>query len=106
MIKKVFIALPALIIGFVVIVALQPTDFRVSRSINIAAPAAAVVRTGDDFHKWDAWSPWAKRDPNMRQTYEGVPVGVGASYSRSGNNEVGEGRMTFNGKPSERNDPR
>ena len=95
MIKKVFIALAALIIGFVLIVALQPTDFRVSRSINIAAPAAAVFEQVIDFHKWDAWSPWAKRDPNMRQTYEGTPAGVGASYSWSGNNEVGEGRMTL-----------
>ena len=95
MFKKVFIALAALIIGFVVIVALQPSEFRVSRSINIAAPAQAVFEQVNDFHKWDAWSPWAKRDPNMRQTYEEAPAGVGASYSWSGNNEVGEGRMTL-----------
>ena len=63
MIKKVFIALAALIIGFVLIVALQPTDFRVSRSINIAAPAAAVFEQVNDFHKWENWSPWGKMDP-------------------------------------------
>ena len=63
--------------------------------IHIAAPAAAVFEQVNDFRKWDAWSPWAKRDPNMRQTYEGAPAGVGPSYSWSGNNEVGEGRMTL-----------
>jgi len=49
----------------------------------------------NDFHKWEAWNPWAKLDPAMKQAYEGAPAGIGAIYTWSGNNEVGEGRMTL-----------
>ena len=31
----------------------------------------------NDFHKWDAWSPWAKLDPNATATFEGEPAGKG-----------------------------
>jgi hypothetical protein len=68
----------------------------------VAAPAAAVFEHVNDFRKWQAWSPWAKRDPIMKQSFEGAPAGVGAIYSRSGNDEVGEGRMTLTeSRPSE-----
>lgn len=102
MLKKILIALGAVILGLVVIVALQPAEFRVSRSTTIAAPAAAVFEQVNDFHKWDAWSPWAKIDPNMKKSHEGAPAGVGASYAWSGNDQVGEGRMTLtDSKPNE-----
>jgi hypothetical protein len=39
--------------------------------------------------------PRGKIDPAMKQAYEGAPVGTGAIYTWSGNNEVGEGRMTI-----------
>jgi len=25
----------------------------------------------NDFHQWDAWSPWAKLDPDAKITFEG-----------------------------------
>ena len=95
MIKKFLIALATIVIVFVVVVALQPADFRVARSAAISAPAPAVFAQVNDFHNWQAWSPWAKLDPAMKQSYEGAPAGNGAIYSWSGNNEVGEGRMTL-----------
>ncbi len=49
----------------------------------------------NDFHKWEAWNPWGKIDPAMKQTYEGAPAGTGAIYTWIGNKEVGEGRMTI-----------
>ena len=102
MIKKVLLAVVAIVVLFVVIIALQPAEFRVSRSRVIAAPATAVFEQINDFHNWQAWSPWAKRDPNMKESYDGARAGVGASYSWSGNHEVGEGRMTLiESRPSE-----
>ena len=86
-----------------VIIALQPSDFRISRSTTINAPAATVFEQINDFHKWDAWSPWAKLDPTMKKSYEGAAAGVGAMHSWSGNDQVGEGRMTLTeSRPSER----
>ncbi|MEK6210123.1 MAG: SRPBCC family protein [Pseudomonadota bacterium] len=49
----------------------------------------------NDLHNWEAWSPWAKRDPQMKQNYEGAPAGTGAIYAWTGNKQVGEGRMTI-----------
>lgn len=95
MLIKILIPVVVLLGLLAVLVATRPTEFRVTRTATIAAPAAAVFAQVNDFHKWEAWSPWAKRDPQMKQTYGGAPAGEGATYAWQGNNEVGEGRMTL-----------
>jgi hypothetical protein len=96
-------ALGALVLVFLGIVAMQPDDFRVTRSGVISAPPPAVFAQVNDFHNWEAWNPWGKIDPAMNQTYEGEPAGVGAIYSWIGNANVGEGRMTITeSHPSDR----
>jgi uncharacterized protein YndB with AHSA1/START domain len=94
MIKKILIGLIGLVALFAVIVALQPSDFRVTRSATVAAPPATVFAQVNDFHKWEAWSPWAKLDPAVKNSFEGPVAGTGATFRWSGNNEVGEGSMT------------
>jgi hypothetical protein len=89
------IAIAVIVIVLVVIIAMQPSEFRVTRTATISAPPSAVFAQVNDFHNWDAWSPWAKLDPAMKQTHEGSPSGTGAIYSWVGNNKVGEGRMTL-----------
>ena len=96
--KKLLIVLgvvAVLIGGFAVVAALQPADFRYARSTTMAAPPAVPFAQVNDFHNWEHWSPWAKLDPNMKTTYEGPSSGKGAQYAWSGNDEVGEGRMTI-----------
>lgn len=95
MLKTILIALVVIVIVFVVVVAMQPSEFRVARSTTVSAPPGTVFAQVNDFHKWEAWNPWGKIDPAMKQTYEGAPAGVGAVYTWAGNNEVGEGRMTI-----------
>jgi len=103
MLKKILIVLVIIIIVLVGVVAVQPADFRITRSATIAAPPAAVFEQVNDFHKWNDWSPWAKLDPNAKNTFEGPAAGLGAKFAWSGNNEVGEGSMTITkSKPSER----
>jgi uncharacterized protein YndB with AHSA1/START domain len=92
---KILIAIAVIIIIFLVIAALQPADFRVVRSATIAAPPAVVFEQVNNLRNWEAWSPWAKLDPNMKTRYEGATAGSGASYAWVGNHEVGEGRMTI-----------
>jgi hypothetical protein len=92
---KILAIVVVIIIVLVVIVALQPADFRVARSTLVSAPPAAVFAQVNDFHKWNAWNPWGKVDPAMKQNYEGAPAGPGAVYTWTGNKEVGEGRMTI-----------
>src|SRR4051812_15911168 len=95
MLKKILIVLTASLLVFVIAVSQQPSEFRVTRSANLAAPAAALFAQVNDFHKWEAWSPWAKMDPNAKNTFEGAASGPGAIFSWDGNRNVGAGRMTI-----------
>jgi hypothetical protein len=95
MFKKILIGLAAIVVAFVAFVAMQPSEYRVARSATIAAPAPAVFAQVNDFHNWEGWSPWAKLDPNAKATFEGPNAGTGAVFNWSGNDKVGEGRMTL-----------
>jgi uncharacterized protein YndB with AHSA1/START domain len=95
MFKKILIGLAVIIAILVVVIAMQPADFKIERSTTIKAPPASVFALVNDFHKWEVWSPWAKLDPNMKATYEGPAAGPGAKYSWVGDSKVGEGRMTI-----------
>jgi uncharacterized protein YndB with AHSA1/START domain len=95
MFKKILIAIVVIVAVFIGIVAIQPSDFRITRTITISAPASAVFAQVNDFHNWEAWSPYEKRDPAMKKYYEGAPAGTGAIYRWSGNKEVGEGSTTI-----------
>ena len=102
MLETILIIVAIIVALFIVVVIMQPSEFRVERSGTVAAPAKEVFAQVNDFHNWEAWSPWAKRDPAMKQTYEGPPAGKGAIYSWTGNKQVGEGRMTITeSRPSE-----
>jgi hypothetical protein len=93
--KNILVVLAIVIVAFVVVVALQPDDFKVSRSATIGATPAVVFAQVNDFRKWESWSPWAKLDPAMKQSFEGSSSGEGATYSWSGDSKVGEGKMTL-----------
>ena len=42
MIKKILLVLILLVLAFCIVVALRPADFRITRSISIGAPSAAI----------------------------------------------------------------
>ena len=100
--RKVLIVFGILAVLFVatlgiiaVIASTRPAEFTVTRSATMAAPPAAVFEQVNDFHQWEAWSPWAKLDPNSKVTFEGPPAGTGSVFKWSGNSEVGEGKQTI-----------
>jgi len=95
MLKKILIAIAAIVVVFVVVVAIQPSEFRIVRSATISAPAPAVFAQVNDFHNWEAWSPWAKLDPAAKATFEGPSAGTGAIFRWAGNDKIGEGSMTI-----------
>lgn len=98
MLKKILLGLVAVVVAVVVVVvivvATRPTDFRVVRSVSIPAAPDAVFPHINDLKKWQEWSPWAKLDPNCKNSFEGPVAGVGAKFSWAGNNDVGVGSMT------------
>ena len=95
MLKKILIGLAMIVVVFLIVVAMQPSEYHVTRSISISAVPAVVFAQVDELKKWEAWSPWLKMDPAMKLTYSGPAAGVGASSGWAGNSEVGEGRMTI-----------
>jgi len=102
MLKTILVGLAAAVVALVAYVAMQPSEFRVERSAHIAAAPPDVFRQVNDFRNWEAWSPWAKLDPNAKATFEGPTSGTGAVFNWSGNEKVGEGRMTLiESRPSE-----
>ena len=66
MLKKIVIALVVVVAVFAIAVALQPSTFTISRSATMAAAPADVFPQVNDFHNWEAWSPWAKLDQIRR----------------------------------------
>lgn len=102
MLTYILIGVAVLVAAFLLTAALQPADFRTARKINISAPPDAIFGWVNDLHKWQEFSPWAKMDPNAKNTFEGPSAGVGAIFSWEGNKQVGAGRMTIvESKPNE-----
>jgi uncharacterized protein YndB with AHSA1/START domain len=95
MIVKILIPLAAIAAGLAVLVARQPSTFRIARTAVISAPPDQVFAQVNDLHAWEAWSPWLKADPAARTAYEGPRTGTGAAFTWAGNRHVGEGSMTI-----------
>lgn len=97
--KKVLLygvaVLAVLILGFVAVVAVQPSTYHIERAATMAAPPEEVFAQINDFHHWNNWSPWLDLDPNAKVTFEGPDSGEGAIFRWAGNENVGEGSMTI-----------
>lgn len=82
------------LVAALVLIAKQPDDFCITRSIKIATPASNIFPYINDLKRFNQWSPWAKMDPNSTLTFEGADQGEGAKMSWKGNKAVGQGSMT------------
>jgi hypothetical protein len=89
------VAVVVLIIAAVAFIATRPASFRIQRSAHVSAPPHVVFSIINDLHQWGRWSPYDKRDPNMKKAFDGPAEGPGSVYTWNGNNEVGEGRLTI-----------
>ena len=91
---KLFAAVVLLLVtGLLIYAATKPDSFRIERSTTIKAPPEKVFALINDFHQWEAWSPWEKIDPSIKRTYRGPRSDVGAVYEWAGNKDIGQGRM-------------
>ena len=94
MLKKIVLALVAILVVLVAVVAMQPSSFSIERAAAIEAPPEVVYDHIENLRAWEAWNPWAKMDPQMTSSYAGPEAGVGASSSWEGP-DAGKGRMTI-----------
>lgn len=95
MVKKSLVALVVAVGLLAAFVATRPDQYRVVRSVTVFAPAAIAYGHVANFHRWSAWSPWGTIDPRIKVEYGGPVAGTGATYRWTGNDRLGEGRMTI-----------
>lgn len=102
MIKKILLAVVAVLVLFLAFVALRPAEFHVERSATLAASPMALFEQVNNHHKFVVWNPFMKLDPNVKNTFSGPESGVGAVCSWDGNNDIGAGSCTITeSKPGE-----
>ena len=98
MLKKVLLGIVAVAVLAVVFCAWtaskQPAQYRVERSIEIEAPTTVVFAQISDLKKWAAWSPWEKKDPEMKMSFSETTSGVGA-FSAWESKSEGKGKQTI-----------
>lgn len=106
MIKKILLGILGFIVAAIAIVliiaATRPADFRVERNATLSASPNALFDNVNDHHKFMAWNPFMKLDPNVKTTFSGPESGVGAICSWDGNSDIGAGSCTITeSKPGE-----
>jgi len=79
--------------GILIYAATKPDSFSVQRSANIKAPPDKIFALVANLRGWSAWSPYEKKDPDMKRVFSGAESGKGAVYEWNGNKDVGQGRM-------------
>ncbi len=95
MIPTILLVIVVLVAVLAAVIASRPGEFRVTRSAAMSASPAEVFAQVNDFHNWESWSPWAKLDPNARNSFEGPSSGNGAVFRWSGDKNIGVGNMTI-----------
>lgn len=93
MLEIILIIIGIAIAVVLILAAMQPTTFRVSRSKLVHAPAEEPFTRLVDLRRWKDWSPFEKLDPSMKKEFSGPESGVGAAYAWDGNKKAGAGRI-------------
>ena len=92
MITLLYIVLAiVIIIAFLAVIA--PKSYDVNREIVINQPVASVFDNLRYLKNQEKWSPWDKKDPNMKKEFVGTDGQVGAMSKWEGNKDVGTGEQ-------------
>ena len=83
----------AILVIIIVLAVAAPKTYHVERTIEINKPLSEVFNYIKHIKNQDNWSPWKKKDPNMKQEFFGEDGNVGFIAKWVGNKEVGEGEQ-------------
>ena len=92
--KKIGLGVLIVVTGFLIYVAMKPSEFYIARQMKIQASSDLIFPYVNDFQQFDIWNPWAKIDPKAKKEIHG-PSGVGATSAWDGDANVGKGVMTI-----------
>ena len=94
MIMMVLLYVVLAIVSIIILLALiAPKTYNVSRNITINKPVSEVFDYLRHIKNQDDWSPWKKKDPNMKQEFTGTDGEVGFIFRWEGNKDVGTGEQ-------------
>ncbi len=85
--------LASLVLLVFILSLIAPKTYDVFRTVEITRPKADVFNYLRSLKNMDEWSPWAKKDPNMKKKFTGTDGEVGSQSYWNGNKEVGEGEQ-------------
>ena len=88
-----FIISLLIVAAFVIIYFLAPKSYEIKRSIIIHKPHTGVFKYLKFIKNQDHWSPWKKKDSDMKQEYFGIDGEVGFIARWEGNSDVGIGEQ-------------
>ena len=91
--KYILIGIVCLVVIICLLGLILPKDYTVARSTVINAPRPVVMDNIKSLKTMDEWSPWSKRDPNMKKEFAGTDGEVGSSLAWDGNDDVGKGKQ-------------
>jgi Polyketide cyclase / dehydrase and lipid transport len=97
MLKLILLGIAVAIAGVLAYAATRPDTFRVQRTTTIKAPPDKIFPLINTLRSGEQWSPYYRKDPAMKGTYDGPDSGAGATFEFAGNKDVGSGRVTITG---------
>ncbi|WOD44254.1 SRPBCC family protein [Hwangdonia lutea] len=90
-----------IVVGLLAIILLlaliAPKTYEVNRSVMINKPVSDVFEYIKYIKNQNEWSPWKKKDPNMKQEFVGTDGEVGFISKWEGNKDVGTGEQEIIG---------
>jgi effector-binding domain-containing protein/ribosome-associated toxin RatA of RatAB toxin-antitoxin module len=92
--KTIGYILLTLIILWVIVAFLSPKEIKTSQTTIINKTPYVVFDQVNNLKLWNNWSPWIKRDKNMKQIFSDNHVGTGAVVSWESSTE-GNGEQTI-----------
>jgi len=82
-----------LIVIIAILAMIAPKTYHVERKILVKKPVQEVFNYVKFLKKHDDWSPWSKKDPDMKKEFTGSDGEVGFVSAWEGNRDVGTGEQ-------------
>lgn len=89
----VLYVLAGIVVIVIILATIAPKSYDVNRKIIVKKPVPVVFEYLKYLKNQDNWSPWGKRDPNMKKEFEGNDGEIGATSKWEGNKDVGSGEQ-------------
>lgn len=90
--KIISMVVLALIVILAIVIAMQPENAHIEKSIVINAPADSIFPQVSNYRNFSVWSPWTKMDPEVKQSFDEPQASVGSTMTWDGP-KTGKGLM-------------